>query len=385
MKDAEEIGNRLDPSQDTKQGLFSLVPIGRDYSSRVSVMFMGDMSLPSTMSQDVLGVMSLIDDQGRPLGFDFGMRSEQSARDFLGLLQHWADQRGGTNAVFLEFLMLDDGEVVLLCGEDTDSIVKMFCPERYQLDLMPLVYGALSHKSFPKPTPMLLRLLSGGTLHEVDIGARVVVPDDKILPAARVPGLTLHKQEIPVRRENEITPQSQAGAFLWARSHGYGEALPTDKASACPFTRPEDTLHERRRRVHRLFPISLVLLSASGWATSVTSSLCTQGFRPWQVWQALCNLTTLDRWARATNWKDHDTKPSDVQLIKFLIDYPETVGDTSSFDNAINEDCVRNQLVADSQELWRRYAGQHRDIPSPSDIQAALGQLNLLGEVDAAF
>lgn len=383
MKDAEEIGNRLDPSQNTKQGPLSLVSIGCDYSSQVSVMFMGDMSLPSTMSQDVLGVVSLIDGQGRPLGFDFGMRSEQSARDFFGLLHHWADQRGGTNAVVLEFLMLDDGEVVLLCGEDTDSIVKMFCPERYQSDLMPLVCAILSQKSFPKPTPMLLRLLSGGTLHEVDIGARVLAPDDKVPPAARVPGLMLHKQEIPVRRENEITPQSQAGAFLRARAHG--EAPPADKTPASPFTRPEDTFDERRRRVHRLFPVSLAVLSASGWSSSVTLSLCTQGFRPWQVWQALCNLTTLDRWIQATNRGDHDAKPSQVQLIKFLIDYPETVGDTSTFEKAIDEDRVRNQLVADSQELWGRYAGRHGDRPAPPDIQAALGQLGLLGEVDARF
>jgi hypothetical protein len=329
--------------------------------------------------------VSLIDGQGRPLGFDFGMRSEQSARDFFGLLHHWADQRGGTNAVILEFLMLDDGEVVLLCGEDTDSIVKMFCPERYQLDLMPLVYAVLSQKSFPRPTPMLLRLLSGGTLHEVDIGARILVPDDKVPPTARVPGLTLHKQEIPVWHENEITPRSQAGAFLRARAHGHGETPLAHKTPASPFTRPEDTFDERRRRVHRLFPVSLAVLSACGRSSSVVLSLCAQGFRPWQVSQALCNLTTLDRWTQATNREDHDAKPSQVQLIKFVIDYPETVGDTSAFEKAIDEDLVRNQLVADSQELWERYAGQHGDRPAPSDIQTALGQLGLLGEVDARF
>ncbi len=385
MEVAEEISNRLDPGQDASQGSSPLVPVGCDYSSRVGVAFMGDMSLPSTMSQDVLGVVSLIDGQGRPLGFDFGMRSEQSARSFFGLLHHWADQRGGTNAVVLEFLVLDDGEVVLLCCEDMESIVKMFCPERYQSDLMPLVYTALSHKSFPKPTPMLLRLLSGGTLREVDIGARVLVPDDKVPPAACVPGLTLHKQEIPVWRENEITPQSQAGAFLRARAHGYGEARPADKTLTSPFTCPEDTFDERRRRMHRLFPISLAVLSASEWTSTLTLSLCAQGFRLWQAWQALCNLTTLDRWTRATNRENHDAKPSQVQLIKFLIDHPETVGDASTFEKAIDEDRVRSQLLADSQELWGRYAGQHGDGPAPSDIQAALGQLGLLGEVDARF
>ena len=381
MKDAEEIGNRLDPSQNTRQGPFSLVPIGCDYSSRVSVMFMGDMSLPSTMSQDVLGVVSLIDGQGRPLGFDFGMRSEQSARDFFGLLHHWADQRGGTNAVVLEFLMLDDGEVILLCGEDTDSIVKMFCPERYQSDLMPLVCAILSQKSFPKPTPMLLRLLSGGTLHEVDIGARVLAPDDKVPPAARVPGLTLHKQEIPVWHENEIAPGSQAGAFLRARAHA-ADMESEPHGPSPPFTTPASTFAERRGRMQRLFPISLAILLSSVAVTSLKASLLAQGYRTWQIQQAMCNLIAFKRWSSRMIDTEHDKKFCQADLVQFLIDGPEMVSNVDLFDGVLDEGHVKEQIITDSRELLGRYTTPTVRTLEATELQPALDNLGLLGEAD---
>lgn len=355
---------------------------GCDYSSRVVVTFVGDMTLPRLMNEDILGVMPLAAIDGRPLGFNFILRSRQAAQELFDLLLHWASQRGGTGAVDLEFLIRDSGEVVLLCSENLDAVTHLFCPKRYQLDLRPLVYIGMSRKSFPQPSAVMRMLLANGSLHDIDIGAFVVQPDNGPHSGFDMPELNLHKDELPVYRESEVKLQSLSWTYLQIPPNNAGDGRPGGTVPPEPFTPPDSTFSERRQRMHRLFPISLAAMTASTWASSAVSSLGAKGFRVWQIQQAICNLFVLDRRKAMQNGETSDAIPPQVDLIKFLIDQPETIADLALFEKPMGEDRVYDQLVEDSQELLDRYTSDRRGTKTPDEIQTALDQLHLLGPAD---
>ncbi|RIE15390.1 hypothetical protein [Candidatus Cryosericum septentrionale] len=368
-----------------QQGVAAQNRRGCDYSSRVVVMFVGDMTLPRLMNEDILGVMPLAAIDGRPLGFNFILRSRQAAQELFDLLLHWASQRGGTGAVDLEFLIRDSGEVVLLCSENLDAVTHLFCPKRYQLDLRPLVYIGMSRKSFPQPSAVMRMLLANGSLHDIDIGAFVVQPDNGPHSGFDMPELNLHKDELPVYRESEVKLQSLSWTYLQIPPNNAGDGRPGGTVPPEPFTPPDSTFSERRQRMHRLFPISLAILSGSTAAVSVKESLLGQSYRTWQIWQAECNLITSKRRSLAVGQKEGGKRLSQVDMVEFLIDQPEMVSNTDLFDGILAEENIREQIAADASELLGRYNTAIDRTMTTAEVQPALARLELLGEVDDQF
>src|SRR5659263_714886 len=75
-------------------------------------------------------------------------------------------------------------------------MLSFFCPQRYRIDLTPLVTFIVASKSFPRPSAALQSLVASGTLVNVDIGAYVASPGMNVSEGYRIPGLTLHKARI---------------------------------------------------------------------------------------------------------------------------------------------------------------------------------------------
>ncbi|HZL83284.1 MAG TPA: hypothetical protein VFB98_07375, partial [Candidatus Deferrimicrobium sp.] len=318
-----------------------------------------------------------------PLGFDLMFQNVTGARDLFKLFQHWSNQRGGTDAVGIDFVVLKDGGIVLVCYEELESMLSFFCPQRYRIDLTPLVTFIVASKSFPRPSAALQSLVASGTLVNVDIGAYVASPGMNVSEGYRIPGLTLHKARIPVFLENAVDPDSPAGAMLRARASSLSDVpLPSRRSAPPAFPPPSDTFAERRVRMRRLFPISLAILSGSTAAVSVKESLLRQGYRAWQVWQAECNLITSKRRSLAVGQKEGGKRLFQVDMVEFLIDQPEMVGNTDLFDGVLVEENIREQITADARELLGRYNTATEGTMTTAEVQPALARLELLGEVD---
>ena len=71
-----------------------------------------------------------------------------------------------------------------------------------------------------------------------------------------------------------------------------------------------------------------------------------------------------------------------VDMVEFLIDQPEMVGNTDLFDGVLVEENIREQITADARELLGRYNTATEGTMTTAEVQPALARLELLGEVD---
>lgn len=361
------------------------LPIGYDYGLKPRLMLLGNTDFPELLRKSFVALLyGQMPDFGglvEPPFLGLAFEDMHIARRCFGIFKEWVDAVGDGDALCLNFIEFKSREFALCLSPQRELFLeRMLSPiHKDEFDSLVLLVGHM--KMFPR--------MSEGYLYfrnEARKSPFVVFPETRGGPLM---DLAFCKSEIHFWKEDEV-PENSVEFGLLQSKLGAPNPTPQPQTAKSKMSR-EDVALRRKRQVSRFFPVTLERLRLQSAWREAAQELEAEGFRPWQIEQAACNLALRYRVpelfvAAPQKALESDQEPDIVGITDYLLNNPETVTVKVDTSKILDRQALRLQMAMDSVQLLSYFGKQENSVPKlgkpliPRAFQQELAHLNLLDD-----
>jgi hypothetical protein len=295
---------------------------------------------------------------------------EESARECFTHFTGWAKGSESGDAVGIGFVEFENNDYGMCIYQDYEMLLGRTIPERVRPEVDPIFMVFNYMKMFPGQSRGYAWFKSA-----VRDSPFVLVPAAS--GGAPMMDLAVTKRSVNFYKEHEVPEHSPEGAILRPRASG-GETelnLPIPE-SVKP--QPDQVATRRRRQLRRFFPVTLERMQWSSAFEAVRKSLLMEGFREWQVNQALCNISLRRRFP--DEFGKGDSNVNVVDVLGRLVNTYEALGTSQVTSDEPEPSRLRAQIRADSAYLLKSVSAPEECDLDGLDVQAELSKRGFMGD-----
>lgn len=194
--------------------------------------------------------------------------------------------------------------------------------------------------------------------------------------------LAIRKQEVHFYCENDIPENTMEAALMRSRkADSEGELhrpIPSDiKPSA------QEIYERRQSQLNRFFPVTLECLRFSSRFIRVQKQLLEEGYREWQILQAVCNMTLKHRvpqlfnTSKVSSGNSHESETK-MKILDYLLTSFEDISETFPSLGRFSSAALRKQIEVDEYDLLQYVTAPNiPEIPT-SEIRNELAKHDLV-------
>jgi len=299
----------------------------------------------------------------------------EAGRECFTHFKGWSDASGDGDAVGTGFIEFENGDYGLCIYPENKHLIERSIPEIHRSEVEPIimVVGYLKvlqqrsgyydwFKSAVKTSPFVLApgTMEGGPMLD----------------------LAIRKQEVRFYYENDIPENTMEAALMRSRkADGEGELRRPIPPEMMPSA--QDIYERRMSQLRRFFPVTLECLRFNSHFIRVQKRLIEEGYREWQILQAVCNMALKSRTPQlfdtskvsSGNSQESEAK---MKILDYLLTNFEDISETFPSLGRFSSAKLRKQIEADEYDLLQYVAAP--DVPKipTNEIRSELTRYGLV-------
>jgi hypothetical protein len=273
--------------------------------------------------------------------------NEDKGRECFQHFKKWAEGSKDGDAVSLSFIETTKGGYRVCVYPEYTLLVDRCVPKYLQPEVSQSIVASISF-------PLTVDKISP---HYLFFKAEAKDKPFIFCGASRTGKLFLEsaivKQKVNFFNESEIPEHAPESAYSRLNSAENKESIRDKKE--LPKEAPEVVYKRRLDKLKTFLPITYEKLNYSIKFQSSKAVLLSEGFAAWQILQAACNIVVSMRICGKPHFDGLEEKVAAAEILEFLLNDFETPDDDFYQESFFSEKSLREQIVADSNELLRSY------------------------------
>ncbi len=324
---------------------------GMDYGVRPRMMLISDWSFTEAYHKGKcwgLSYMFCPDTKGALIPVELGLcfKIEKYADEFMEALLRWVkDSDNDGDALDLEFIECNDGQLILGMGPNIDLFVKRMIPEILRDRVDPIFTigtqgkGGLTtgenyqrfKQQYQEGRKIVFRAYIGNDANDLKIGNPYLV-----------------KSSFRFSKENELPPDSMGIGLLGAKKN--------TKFNPKDFKRKEPVdmqpvVAKRMEQLHYFFPLVMDKIEKENWLKEVIAKIPPH-ISAEEVYQSICNLVLFERLKQDNPSGIKSSGPGgDMRLLQHLLETVESFDSYFPPETFFTKSNIQKQAKLDKQYL----------------------------------
>lgn len=269
-------------------------------------------------------------------------------RECFSHFKGWSDASGDGDAVGLGFIEFENGDYGLCIYPENQHLIERTIPEIFRSEVESIIVSASYLKVFQQ---------RGGHYDwfksAVQTSPFVLAPGT--MESSPMLDLAIRKRRIHFYQENDIPEHTMEAALMRSRqANGAGEL----HRSISPDIKPsaQEINGRRQSQLNRFFPVTLEYLRFNPRFVRVQKRLIEEGYREWQILQAVCNMTLKHRapqlfdTSKVSSGSSQESETK-MKILDYLLTNFEDVSITFPSLSRFSSAKLRKQIEADEYDL----------------------------------
>ena len=352
---------------------------GYDYGIKPKVMVVADIEFPEILRTSFMalgyGQVPQFGDLANVPLLVMLFRDLESGDKCFSHFNAWCNNTSEKeDAVGVGFIEFDSGEYGMCIYQEVESLIEQFILDLHRPEVEPIIMSVGHLKMFPEQSRSYRWFKA-----LVEKEKFVLAPGTSEYGPMLDRGFIKRKahffteKNIPENTMENVLVKLKSGRQSEVRQHSVLELRLTAKE-----------IQDRRcNQLRRFFPVTIERLRSNQEILKIENKLKEEGYKKWQIIQAICNICLVHRSPELYVSDDdalesHKTDSISIRILDHLLVNIEDLSVSLPPLEKLSIGLVRQQIYADSIELIRYFKAADFDKKELKDVQNELITLGLL-------